>query len=111
MRLGVLLDHRVARTFSLRESAVFIANDEHPVYRAGDVLVRQEFDQAAAEFFARLFNSLPAQGFRVPRPIRSISGAYVADGGGRRGRSCKDGLRRPAIRQSSSRPLRRITRR
>ena len=76
-----MLDGQIARAFNLRENAVLIANNEHPVYRAGDVIVRQESDQAGAEFFARLLSNLPAQGFRVPRPIRSTSGDYVVDGG------------------------------
>jgi uncharacterized protein (TIGR02569 family) len=80
-RLGAMLDGQIAQAFNLQDNAVLIADDEHPVYRAGDVIVRQELDPTEANFFARLFNSLPAQGFRVPRPIKSTSGDYVVEGG------------------------------
>ena len=79
--LGAILDQRIAHLFGVQEDAVLIANNEHPVYRAGDIIIRQESDPEEAVFFASLFSSITARGFRVARPITSISGAYVTDDG------------------------------
>lgn len=79
--LGAILDQRIAHLFGVQEEAVLIAHNEHPVYRAGDIIIRQESDPEEAVFFASLFSSITARGFRVARPITSISGAYVTDDG------------------------------
>ena len=79
--LGAILDQRIAHRFGVQEDAVLIANNEHPVYRAGDVIIRQESDPEEAAFVASLCSSISAKGFRVARPITSTSGAFVTDDG------------------------------
>jgi hypothetical protein len=86
-RRGAMLDGQIAQAFNLQDNAVLIASDEHPVYRAGDVIVRQEFDPTEANFSRAYSTASPRKGFafRVLSNRHLETMSSTADG--RRGRS------------------------
>ncbi len=63
--LGAILDQRIAHLFGVQEDAVLIAHNEHPVYRAGDIIIRQESDPEEAVFVS----SQKVGGAGILRPL------------------------------------------
>ena len=80
-RQSMLLDEAVARAFGVERSAVLLPGGEGRAYRAGDVVLRREADEAGAAWTAELFASLAADGFRVARPLLTQEGGWIAPGG------------------------------
>jgi Phosphotransferase enzyme family len=67
--------------FPLSEPPVLLPSGEGRTYRAGDFIYRREARPVEATYIAELFAHLPAHGFRLPRPIRSFQGAWLAPSG------------------------------
>jgi uncharacterized protein (TIGR02569 family) len=76
----VLLDESVARAFDVDRPVVRLPGGEGRTYRAGDVVLRRETDDAAAGWTADLFAGIEETGFRVARPIRTRQGGWLAAG-------------------------------
>lgn len=49
-------------------------------WRAGDVVLKPADSTRAARWFAEVYDALTGPGFRVPRPVRAVSGDWVAEG-------------------------------
>jgi uncharacterized protein (TIGR02569 family) len=62
-------------------AAVLLPGGEGRTYRIGDIVLRREDDTEEANWIADLFNRIPENGFRVPRPVRTRDGGWLAPGG------------------------------
>ena len=49
-------------------------------WRAGPVVLKPADHDQAARWFADVYDALTGPGFRVPRPVRTLSGDWVAEG-------------------------------
>ena len=71
----------LAQQFGVADPLHLLPGGEGRTYRAGDYVFRRETNNIEAAFIADLYHSLPERGFRLPRPIRAVDGAWVtADG-------------------------------
>jgi hypothetical protein len=67
--------------FPLPEPPVLLPDGEGRTYRAGAYIYRREARLLEATYVAELFAHLPAKGFRLPRPVRSLQGTWLAPSG------------------------------
>ena len=65
------------RCFRSRPAA---ARGEGTTWQVGDVVLKPAADPQGASWCAELFAGLEGPGFRVPRPRRTVAGAWLADG-------------------------------
>lgn len=49
-------------------------------WRAGDVVLKPDDSAREARWFAEVYDALTGPGFRVPRPVRAVTGDWVAQG-------------------------------
>jgi len=71
----------ISRSFPLPGPLHRLAGGEGRTYRAGDIVYRCESRIAEAAYIADVYDMLPASGFRLSRPIRSLQGAWVSPEG------------------------------
>lgn len=67
----------LARRFGIDHPVQLLPGGEGRTYRAGDYVFRHETSHVEATFIADLYHSLPERGFRLPRPIRAVDGAWI----------------------------------
>jgi hypothetical protein len=67
--------------FPLPQLPIVLPGGEGRTYRAGAYIYRREARPIEATYVAELFAHLPADGFRLPRPVRSFQGAWLAPSG------------------------------
>jgi uncharacterized protein (TIGR02569 family) len=71
----------VLSSFGVPGSApVRLAGGRGDEWRAGGIVLRPAGSPGAARWTADLFSTLSGPGFHVPRPVRSATGDWVADG-------------------------------
>jgi uncharacterized protein (TIGR02569 family) len=72
---GVLASFGVAGIVPVR-----LPGGQGTAWRAGQVVLKPADSVRAGRWFADVYDSLAGPGFRVPRPVRAISGDWVAQG-------------------------------
>lgn len=71
-------DQKVLRAFNVTDTQVeFIEGGEGRTYRADDIILRKEANDFEANFYAELYDRIQPQGFRIPKPIKTIAGTWV----------------------------------
>ena len=59
---------------------VRLPGGEGPAWRAGDVVLKPADSDRSGRWFAEVYDALTGPGFRVPRPVRAVTGDWVAEG-------------------------------
>lgn len=72
---GVLAAFGVAGVVPVR-----LPGGQGTAWRAGQVVLKPADSLAAGRWFAEVYDALTGPGFRVPRPVRAVSGDWVAEG-------------------------------
>jgi uncharacterized protein (TIGR02569 family) len=77
------VDAATLAAFALAGPAVPLPGGEGRSFRAGDLVLRRENADEVGEaaWRADLFAGIRADGFRVPRPVRTAAGGWIAPGG------------------------------
>lgn len=70
----------VLTAFGVEGPALRLAGGQGGSFRAGGVVLKRSQDPAEADWIAGLFSPLSGPGFRVPRPVRALGGAWLVDG-------------------------------
>jgi uncharacterized protein (TIGR02569 family) len=70
----------VLRAFGTTERPLKIAGGQGQNYRSGNVILKPATDDEETNWIAEFYRSVDRQGFRLPKPIRSDRGSFVADG-------------------------------
>src|SRR5690348_11685662 len=71
----------IRQSFPLHEPLQLLLGGEGRTYRAGDYVYRLEARPAEATYVADVYATLPASGFRIPRPIPSFHGTWLSPDG------------------------------
>ena len=66
--------------FGASGPARLLPGGEGTTWQVGDVVLKPAADPQGASWCAELFAGLEGPGFRVPRPRRTVAGAWLADG-------------------------------
>lgn len=61
-------------------AAVRLPGGEGTAWRAGQVVLKPADSVRAGRWFAEVYDALTGPGFRVPRPVRAVTGDWVAEG-------------------------------
>jgi hypothetical protein len=69
------------QSFPLPQLPVLLPGGEGRTYRAGAYIYRREARLVEATYVAELFAHLPTDCFRLPRPVRSLQGTWLAPSG------------------------------
>jgi uncharacterized protein (TIGR02569 family) len=76
-----MVPEAVLAAFGVADSApVRLPGGQGTTWRAGEIVLKPADVPLAARWTAGLFSTLSGPGFRVPRPVRSVAGDWVADG-------------------------------
>lgn len=59
---------------------VLLPGGQGTAWRAQDVVLKPADSDQAGRWFADVYDALDGPGFRVPKPVRSVTGDWVADG-------------------------------
>ena len=59
---------------------VLLPSGQGTTWRAGQVVLKPADSVRAGRWFAEVYEALTGPGFRVPRPVRSVTGDWVAEG-------------------------------
>jgi uncharacterized protein (TIGR02569 family) len=59
---------------------VRLAGGQGTAWRAGQVVLKAADSVRAGRWYAEVYDALTGPGFRVPRPVRAVTGDWVADG-------------------------------
>jgi uncharacterized protein (TIGR02569 family) len=77
---SVRLPARVADAFGVTSEVIALPGTESRTFRSGDVVLRQGQSESALLWTMTVLDGLPAQGFRVERPLRARDGSWIVDG-------------------------------
>ena len=73
--------NEIARAFGAAGSVPqLVKGGQGVTFRLGNVAVKRVDDTAQAEWLSGVMETVEEQGFRIARPIRSVSGNFVVDG-------------------------------
>jgi len=61
-------------------AAVRLAGGQGTTWRAGQVVLKPADSVQAGRWFAEVYDALASPEFRVPRPVRAVTGDWVAEG-------------------------------
>jgi uncharacterized protein (TIGR02569 family) len=78
----VMVPAAVLTAFGLSEAALLplLGGTTGSVWRAGDIVLKPADSALSARWTADVFSTLSGPGFRVPRPVKTTAGDWVADG-------------------------------
>ena len=70
----------VLEAFCLEGDPVLLPGGQGTSTRVGNAVIKPGNDEGEASWVAELMNTIQEEGFRVPRPVRSTSGAWIHEG-------------------------------
>lgn len=70
----------VLRAFRAAEEIERLAGGQGQAFRSGDMILKPAVDDERTNWIANFYLSTSCNGFRLPRPIRSIDGRFVHEG-------------------------------
>ncbi|MDA1317111.1 MAG: aminoglycoside phosphotransferase family protein, partial [bacterium] len=79
----ILLDKSVSSQFRIGQKATLIETGEGRTYRVGDVILRHIKGDSPEKsvWIAKVYANIKEQGFRIPKPIKTVDGNYITTDG------------------------------
>lgn len=74
---------KVLEQFGLNEKATFLPGGERRTYRVGDVVLKHinNDNSEHTKWIAETYSQIKEDGFRIPRPLKSVAGEWITDEG------------------------------